>query len=470
VLEGALLDIGEIFSDPESPGIQPVLITRGDTCMQNKTTMRILPAMVLAAFSGASGAAGFQLLEQNASGIGNAYAGSAAVAENASTVFFNPAGMSELKGTNASGGVSLVQTSFKFNNNGSSTGALSGDGGDGGVLAAVPNAYLTKQLDNQLSIGIGLGAPFGLRTKYDDPWLGGAQAQEFDVKTINLNPSVAFKVSESVSLGAGANYQKLEVEYTRIASVSPSIAIAAPPAPPINGTQHRVTLKADDAAWGWNVGALFKLSPATNLGVSYRSKSKYTVEGDIAVTGGSTPLAPNFNASQSSDAKVDIELPDTFILSGTHSVSDRLTLLADVSWTGWSSIQKVNIVRTSGTQSGVTAQTLDADFDDTWRVALGGNYQYSPMVKMKFGIAYDQTPVKGASTRLVSLPDNDRLWLSIGSQYALSNSSALDVGFAYLVVKESDINNNQAASGRGTVTGTFDAKVMLLGAQYSTSF
>lgn len=436
--------------------------------MQNKMTMRILPALVLAAFSGASGAAGFQLLEQNASGIGNAYAGSAAVAENASTVFYNPAGMSELKGTNLSGGLSLIQTSFKFTNNGSSTGALSGDGGDGGVLGAVPNAYLTKQLDNQLSIGLGLGAPFGLRTKYDDPWLGGAQAQEFDVKTINLNPSVAFKVNESLSLGAGANYQKLDVEYTRIASVAPVIPIGG--GLTVNGTQHRVTLNADDTAWGWNIGALATISPATKLGISYRSKTKYTVEGSIAVTGGSTVADGLFNAGQSSGANVDIELPDTVILSATHNLTDKLQLLADVSWTGWSSIQKVNIVRTTGSQAGLTAQTLDADFDDTWRVALGGNYQYSPMVKMKFGIAYDQTPVKDASTRLVSLPDNDRLWLSIGSQYALSSSSALDLGLAYLVIKESDINNNQAAAGRGTVTGTYEGKVMILGAQYSTAF
>jgi long-chain fatty acid transport protein len=435
--------------------------------VNRKIVLKAVPAALLAAFSSGGMAAGFQLLEQNASGIGNAYAGSAAVAENASTIFFNPAGMTQLKGNNLSAGVSVIKTKFEFTNNGSSTGALSGNGGDGGVTAGVPNAYLSFQAGDNLSLGLGISAPFGLKIEYDKPWLGGAQAQEFDVKTVNLNPSFAFKLNDTVSLGGGVNYQQLDVKYARIASVAPAIPVGPGF---VNGTQHDVLLEADDVALGWNVGALFKLSPATQLGASYRSKTKYTVNGAIAVTGGSGALDAAFNASQSSDIKADIELPDTAILSAAHQLNDNLQLLADVSWTGWSSIKKVAIVRTSGAQTGATAQTLDTDFRDTWRAALGANYRVSEATKLKFGVAYDQTPVRAASTRLVSLPDNDRLWLSLGVQYAPSKASAVDVGFAYLKIKDSEINNNQAAAGRGTVTGSYDANVMLAGVQYSQSF
>jgi long-chain fatty acid transport protein len=457
-----LLEIGETSSDPESPGDQPVLITRGDTCMQNKTTMRILPALVLAAFSGASGAAGFQLLEQNASGIGNAYAGSAALAENASTVFVNPAGMTQLQARQISLGFAAVRPNFEFTNTSSSnppaaTGTNANGGGD---FVVIPNAYVSMPLAKDLYLGVGLGAPFGLITEYDDSWVGRFQATKFDVQTINLNPSLAYRVNEQLSVGGGVNYQQLEATYERFA------AVGVPPftTPALNAAAQstKVQLKADDTTWGWNVGATLQAGADTRLGLSYRSRMKYTLDGTLNST--NQAISPNVGAA------ADIELPDTWILSAMHKINDRLDLLADVSWTGWSSIQKVNIIRTTGAQAGSTAQTLDANFQDSWRVALGANYGLNEMWKLKLGIAYDQTPVNSDSERLVSLPDNDRLWLTIGTQWKVAPGSALDLGLAYLQVKDTKIDNNQTAQGRGRVTGEYDSDVLILGAQYSTTF
>ncbi len=138
-------------------------------------SMKLIPALLLVAFSSVASASGFQLMEQNASGIGNAYAGSAAVAEDASTIYFNPAGMTQLKEREISGGISAVGPSFHFHDQGSSVGALagSGDGGNAGGWAAIPNGYLSWALNKDLYVGVGVGAPFGLKTEYDDPWLGG---------------------------------------------------------------------------------------------------------------------------------------------------------------------------------------------------------------------------------------------------------------------------------------------------------
>lgn len=426
--------------------------------MKMKTIARLMPLLALGLASGQASAAGFQLLEQNASGIGNAYAGSAAVAENASTIFFNPAGMTQLKDREISVGFSAVRPTFKFDNRGSSVGALgaAGEGGDAGSWAFIPNGYMSWALNKDVYAGIGFGAPFGLVTEYDNPWLGGAQALKFDIKTYNINPSIALRATERVSIGAGISIQRMEVEYSRLAAVvSPALATT------------KATLSAGDTSWGWNVGALFTLSPSTKVGVSYRSKIRHTLEGDLSVRG---PAQGASAALTSGSAKAFVELPDTFILSVAQQLNDKWEMLGDVSWTGWSSIDKVDIVRTSGTLSGRTVQTLDTAFRDSWRYALGANYRFSDTLKLKFGVAYDQTPVPDTAHRLVSLPDANRTWLTTGAQIKLDKASTVDLGAAYIQVSESHIDNRQASLGRGDVKGVYDARVWILGAQYSMAF
>ena len=417
--------------------------------MTQRTTMKLIPALLLVAFSGSASASGFQLLEQNLSGLGNAYAGSAAVAENASTIYFNPAGMTQLQDREVSGGLAAIGPSFKFKDEGSQVGALAGagNGGDAGGWAAVPNGYVSWALTKDVYVGLGIGAPFGLKTEYDDLWVGAAQATMFEVKTFNINPSVAYRLNDKVSVGFGVNWQRLEANYERARK------IAQPTVP--------VVLNLDDDAWGWNAGALFTLSPTTKIGLSYRSSMSHDVEGDLKV-----------NGVKAADAHASIKLPDTAILSVAQQLSDRWEMLGDVSWTGWSSIPKVDIMNAT-TGSSVPLQTLDTDFRDTWRVALGATYKYNDAWKLKYGIAYDQTPVKNPETRLVSMPDNDRIWLSLGAQWAPSKSSSLDFGVTYIHVKDSDIDNNQGTSAaplRGRVIGEYTGNIWVLGAQYSMSF
>ena len=142
-------------------------------------------------------------------------------------------------------------------------------------------------------------------------------------------------------------------------------------------------------------------------------------------------------------------------------------------WTGWSSIPQVDIIRTSATpvyRTGSTAQTLDTKFDDAWRFALGANYKLNEAWKLRFGIAYDQTPVPSAEYRLTSLPDNDRTWFSAGFQWKPATNMALDVGAAYLYLQDADINNDQRLQGRGLVKGSYEDSAFLLGTQFSMSF
>jgi long-chain fatty acid transport protein len=235
-------------------------------------------------------------------------------------------------------------------------------------------------------------------------------------------------------------------------------------------------MNIEDSAWGWNIGGLFTLSPSTKIGVSYRSRIKYQTHGDVdlasdGTAGGNAMTQGLINDGRQSDVTADLTVPDTFIMSVAQKLSEKWEMLGDVSWTGWSSIPKVDIMRSSGSRNGQNAQTLDTDFRDTWRVALGANYKYNDAWKLKYGVAYDQTPVKAAATRLVSLPDADRVWFSFGTQWSPSKASRLDLGVSYIYVKESKINNDQRAAGRGLVIGEYnDSSIWLLGAQYSMSF
>lgn len=390
----------------------------------NRMTLRIVPALLLAAFSGAASAAAFQLWEQNASGLGNAYAGSAAVADNASTVFFNPAGMTQLPGLRLSAGAVGVRANYEFSNNGST--GVGGDGGNAGRWIAAPNAYASWQLTPDLFLGFGISTPFGMNTKYEDSnWIGRTQALKSEIQTVNYNPSIAYRVNDKVSLGLGLNYQTIDSEFTRA------------------GLQ----LKTDDAAWGWNAGALFTLSPAMRVGVSYRSAMDYSLQGSAS---GATPIQAN------------MKLPDTFILSVWQQVSDRWEAMGDLSYTRWGSLKSVNFVNRS-TGALVAAEAFD--YDNSWRLAWGAAYKASDSVKLKFGVAYERSPVN-YGTRSARLPDNDRVWLSLGGQWNTGVYGRFDAGYAYLYLKDADMDQTSGTSLRGS----YDASVHILGMQYSVGF
>jgi long-chain fatty acid transport protein len=429
-----------------------------------KLTMMVRSVVAAMAVLGAGSAAasGFQLLEQNASGLGNAYAGSAAVSQDASTIYFNPAGMTQLKQREISLGANLIQPSYKFTNTSSSNApaATGTNGGDAGSLAAVPNMYASWGVTKDVYLGLGIGAPFGLKTAYDDDWTGRFQSTVFEIETLNVNPSIAWRANNWLSIGAGVNYMHMDASYERYAATA-NPALPAGLQPAIQNT--KVHLNVNNEAWGWNAGVLLTPSQTTKVGISYRSAVKQELEGELDFSG---PLAGATAATRNTTASTSIKLPDTFVVSTVQQLGPDWEMLGDISWTGWEKIDQVVIARGDGT----TAQTLDAHFRNTWRIALGANYQLNTAWKLRTGLAWDQSPVRDASTRLTSLPDNNRLWLSLGTQWVPAKDSRIDLGFSYLLIGDTDIDNNQAALGRGRVTGTYKGSVMILGAQYSLAF
>lgn len=417
--------------------------------------MKALVAVIGALGSATSHAAAFQLLEGNASGLGNAYAGSAAVAEDASTVFFNPAGMTLLPGRNVAFSVDLVRPQAEFSNRGSVAAfgqAVGGNGGDAGDWAGIPAGYMTWQLTDRVFAGLGVGAPFGLKTHYDDNWAGRFHAVKSEIKTVNINPSIAFKVSDVFSVGLGVNFQRIDADLTNAVN---TVALAGA------GTSALGRIKGDDTAWGWNVGAMWQVSDTTRLGATYRSKIDYKLEGTARFTGSAAAF---LNGARGGDVTADVEMPDTATFSVAQKISDRWTMLGDVSWTGWSTLQKLEVNRVDG----VNVTTEELKWRDTWRVAFGGTYAYTDALSLKFGLAWDQTPVRDTA-RLPRVPDEDRVWLSFGVQWRPDAMSAVDVGYAHLFVKDARISAN-GGTAKGLLVGEYDNAVDILGVQYSTRF
>jgi long-chain fatty acid transport protein len=391
--------------------------------------------------------------------------------------------MSKLpRGVHVLAGGHVIIPSTKFTNDGStpaaaSNPALVGNGEDAGETAFVPNLFFAMGLNPAWSIGLGINVPFGLATEYAPDWIGRFQGIESEVKTLNINPSLSYKISDAISFGFGVSYQRAEIDLVSAVNYS-GIAFGAGGAPLLAaaggpGVEGRNSTSVDGDAWGFNIGALFDVTPATRIGVHYRSSLNYETDGSTTFTNVPAAFAgvPALAAATSDgEVKLELDTPASFSVSALHKLGDRFELLADATWTQWSKIQSLPLMRTSGAASGQTLDTLTFSFDDTWRFALGANYKPSGAWTLRTGVAYDQSPVPDEANRSVRLPDNDRYWLSLGATWRITPGSRLDFGYTFIHIKDASINNDQTARARGIVRGTYKASVNILSVQYQHTF
>lgn len=355
--------------------------------------------------------------------------------------------MTLLPGKQVAGALHVLKPSFKFQNTGS-TGAFAapgtGDGGDSGDWAFVPNAFFTMEINPKLRFGLALNAPFGQATEYDPGWRGQLKALKSEIKSVNINPSVAYKVSDTVSIGAGVSIQKLEATLTKAANAA--------------GT-NIAELKADDIGYGFNLGLMVQATPDTRIGVSYRSSIKYDLEGTVTFS-----ALPAGNGG----VRADLKVPDSASISVFHMLNPKWELMGDITWTGWSTVQQFVAIRTTGAGAGTTVDSETFNWKDTWRFGVGANYRMNQQTKLRFGVAYDQTPTNDA-TRTPRLPDQDRTWLAIGIQYRVSKAGVLDVGYAHEFFRDATINTT-VPDVPGALIGKFNNKADLFSVQYSHSF
>jgi long-chain fatty acid transport protein len=434
----------------------------------------ILPGL----WTGAACGAGFALLGQSAGDVGNGLAGATAVAEDASTIYWNPAGMSKLPaGKQFANGLIYIEPSAKFRDSGSAAALNRTDsgnsGGDAGRGGLVPNGYFAMDVIPNMKFGVGLNVPFGLKTEYDPHWLGRFQGIKAEVATLNVNPSISWKASDTLALGFGVDYQIGKIRSLTGVNYKGLVAgTLLDPAVAANAEgQNQTDVRGH--AWGYNIGALFDVASNTRLGISYRSSLKYNLSGTTHFSNvpAAYALSPAL-AGGTADGSVNLSVktPDFLSVSLAHRANEQWTLLAGAIWTGWNRIQSLPLVR----DTGETVNTFTFNFRNTMLYAVGANYKINDLSTLRMGIAYDQSPVPNAETRTVGLPDNDRLSFSFGARHKVSRAGAVDFAYAYFKFRDTAINNiqNNPAAGQvnGNVIGTYKSAGHVLSAQYTHSF
>lgn len=437
----------------------------------------VLPATALAS--------SFQLLEQSPAHLGKAFAGTASDITDASTVYFNPAGMSRLEGNHVTVGGNAVFTEADFINDGSSytvggnTVPVEGNGNTD-ETGFIPNAYWVTPLTDRLTVGFGAGGPFGLSSDFGNTWPGRYSATFSELEVMNLNATTAWELSDQLALGLGVNYQRIDV--TLQSQFDSTLGLNPNPE-----TDTDASIEGDDDDFVFDVSALWTPVPGTDIGLLWRQGGDFTIGGtadfdlNAACAPGAglptgAPPAPTTGtlcagalAAREGAVTASAEMPDTLTLSASQALGERWTLHADIAQTRWSSLQTIAV---NNVESGANVTELHLNYDDTLRLALGASFEFSETMTWRFGVAKDEAPQTDPEYVSPRIPDEDRTWLAAGANWKLSDALSLDVSYAHLMVDDAQLNRQDptATGGSYNLEGHFDNSVNIVGAQLNWQF
>ena len=417
-----------------------------------------ISAVVFCAITSTANGAGFQISEQSGTGLGRAFGGFGVIGDDLSMAFYNPAGLTMQKGTQLQITGFAIDGSSRFDTDTSRSGRvppivpLGGDE-DGGTFGLVPNLYFTMDLTDRLKYGFSITAPFGLRTDYDRDWVGRYQAKESELITVNINPSLAYQINDSFSVGAG-----VVAEYAD-ATLSQAVFTGGP--------DGFAEAKGDDWGYGWNVGFMYHPDPTFRAAAGFRSKIHHTLDGDDNdITG--TPLG---GGNFSSGVEARATLPETVHAGIYKEFASKWGLSVGLRWTRWNRLQRI-IVKTDSVF--VPDSTLELKWDNTISANIGIDYFYSDKWTFRAGYMFDESPTNDRF-RTPRIPDEDRNWFALGASYNYSDNLQLDLGYTYIIVDDADINitNDPIAPGPvlDNVVGEYDdSDVNIFAAQFVYKF
>lgn len=382
--------------------------------MKNPTFKIAAAAMMVAgAFATQTYAAGFQLSEQSAIQMGRAMAGAGIVGDDLSAVHYNPAGMTLLSGTRmqATGTWVAVNLDYEGDSGQSENGRLKGQ--------IIPAGFITHQINDSLWAGLGLTVPYGMGTEFGEGWEGRERGTESMILTFDINPNLAWKVNEKLSVGGvSLQYAKAELGSGRIVSK--------------NGHTINSNVKGDSWAWGWNVGVMFQPVETVRLGLAYRSNISHNADGHTTLN--NVPVKTDNGlvlTNIRSDMEVRIKTPDTITFSATWEATDALRLSGTARWSKWSNFHSLDVqnLDLAGTQFSSTV--VENNWDDTWFFSVGADYKLNGQWTIRGGVAYDQGPVEN-QYRMAVIPDTDRVWFSGGASYKYTDNLTFDFGATYI--------------------------------------
>lgn len=484
-----------------------------------KTRISTLALAVASAslFSSTAMASGFKLNEQSASGVGTAYAGRAAVVEDASTVFYNPAGMSKLTRPEISVGGAYINIDAEFSDgkrtNPAGTSSQAGDVYDhGGSLipaSSIPFVYYAHPVNEKLAFGFGVFVPFGAHTDYSENALSGAFAGKTKLSTIDFQPAFSYKINDSLAIGGGLDIVYAKGELSKQLDLVPYVPNAG--LDDYKGYENTFSVEGDDVAFGWNLGLMWDITPETTLGLTYRSEVDFTLEGDAefaisegveafsdeayasgAGPCGQTPIGlagcvfpvdgpGNDGVVPKQSAEVPLTGPQSATISLAHRFTDKFRLQGGVTWTDWSSFKYFDVI---GTEPGMISSLtglgdnyighIVEKWSDSYAYAIGGTYTLNDEWLFRAGFAYDESPVN-KNHRTARVPDNDRKWLTAGARYTMNQDMSFDIGLAYLIMsdfnmREVDYDLNDDPIAGSSIEGKYSMDAFGISAQMNYRF
>lgn len=419
-------------------------------------------------------ASGFQIKENSAKALGRAFAGVDTAGDDVSVVVNNPAAMADLSGRVFQADVTAIDVNTRFH--GSGTDAFGaplsgGDGGNGGDVTPVPALYFSAPINDAWRVGFAFSAPYGLKTQYDNGWVGRYQALKSKVTSEDLTGSISWQVNPQVALGASVIAQRTKVDLSNAvdfgaviasgfvaqcvgAGGSPSACAASSPVLP-QSQDGTARVQGDDWSYGWTLGAEFKPTAQDRIGLSYHAKINHTISGNGTFE--VPPAAQVFGLGEifaNGAASGQFATPASATLSYWHLGSGPVSWGANLGWTGWSSFSQLAINFANG-QSSVEAE----NWRNTFFGSLGMDYKLNEQWTLRGGVALDQTPTRD-ETRTPRIPDGMRRWLAIGVGYTPSQSVEFNLGYAHLFVDNGDVNDLSVTGDH--LVGSFDNSGNLL--------
>ncbi|MCQ4281016.1 outer membrane protein transport protein [Pseudomonas stutzeri] len=408
-----------------------------------KTWLKTAIAVAVGALSTQAMAAGFALNEQSISGMGTSFAGRSSSADDASTLFGNPAGMSRLKREEVSFGMAAINANTDISDASAASPQIQQlgnarvpfDGSNDGDMVpftAVPMGYYVKPIDDKWAVGVGVYVPFGVIADYESGFQGRYHGDYSEVRVITVQPTVSYRFNEKLSVGFGPTINRIDGEL-QSATINPLS---------LGSNDGRVKVKGDDTAVGFNAGILYELTPHTRMGLAYRSKVEYTLEGD-------TELKEGFNQlgmAGTYDASLDLTTPEAIDVSVTHELNDQWTMYAGAMLTRWSRFEAI-VIENEGLPSGSLNPIIEEqDWHDTWSYALGAAYKVNKEWTLRTGLAFDQSPTNNTH-RSPRIPTGDRTAVSFGLAWNPSDDVTVDLAYSYLWEEETTVRRDHPSKG-----------------------
>jgi long-chain fatty acid transport protein len=417
-------------------------------------------AFGLLSTSGVANAAGFQLAEYSATGLGRAYAGEAAMADNARAQWRNPAMLTYLEGTQVSVGAIYVNPNIDVEGKVDFYGKdIPASSDDFAHDAIIPNFYLSHQYNEKFAIGLAFGTNYGMETDLGKDFAAANFGNQASVTSMEANLNAAYKLNEALSIGGGIRY--IIADGSIGAVMPPQMGVVNPAL----AGQTLKYMEGDDKAWGWQLGAAWQINDSNRIGFAYKSAVDLTLEGHA------NGLAFNpMNPSVKKAGSMDLTLPATAELASFHQLNDQLAVHASINWTDWSSFKE--LVADFPDSSDLIKSE---NWEDNYRFAVGTTYKLDQKWTLRSGVAYDMSAVDD-KYRTTTIPETDRLWLSVGAGYEWSKNLTLDAGFTYIFAKDApiseprDASDNAAAAFGGAFEGEVTGNVWLIGVQANYKF